>query len=284
MTSQFGVVLRSERGDDVAHDLQGVGVVGGEVIGDAGDAGVQGTAAELFGGDLLAGGGLDQGRAAEEDRALVGDDDRLIGHGRNVGAAGGTGAEDGGQLRDPSGRERGLVVEDAAEVLTVGEHIVLVGQVRAAGVDEIDAREVVLLRDLLRPEVLLHGHGIVGAALDGGVVGHDDAFAAGDSADAGDDPGSRAGIVVHAVRGQRGEFEERSARIEEVLDALARQQLAPVDMTLPGLLGPASGGGPNALPEFGDEFGVGLGVDLPRRRTDRSSHCSHSILISVNFP
>src|SRR5699024_2531603 len=89
------------------------------------------------------------------------------------------------------------------------------------------------------PEVLLHGHGIVGAALDGGVVGHDDAFAAGDSADAGDDPGSRAGIVVHAVRGQRGEFEERSARIEEVLDALARQQLAPVDMTLPGLLGPA---------------------------------------------
>src|SRR5699024_5985305 len=124
--------LGPERLDDIAHDLQSVGVGGGEVNGDAGDARVQGAAAELFGGDLLAGGGLDQRRAAAEDRALVGDDDRLIGHGRNVGAAGGAGAEDCGQLGDPRGRERGLVVEDAAEVLAVGEYVVLVGQVRTA--------------------------------------------------------------------------------------------------------------------------------------------------------
>ena len=48
-----------------------VGVVGGEVVGDARDARVHVAAAELLGGDLLAGRGLHERRAAEEDRALV---------------------------------------------------------------------------------------------------------------------------------------------------------------------------------------------------------------------
>ena len=46
-------------------------VVVGEVIGDAGDARVHVAAAEVLGVDHLAGGGLHQRRAAEEDRALV---------------------------------------------------------------------------------------------------------------------------------------------------------------------------------------------------------------------
>ena len=84
------ITLRPEGGDDVAHDLQRVGVIGREVVGDAGDPGVQRSAAELFGGDFLTSGGFDQRRAAEEDRALLGDDDRFVGHGRDIGAAGGT--------------------------------------------------------------------------------------------------------------------------------------------------------------------------------------------------
>ena len=47
------------------------------------------------------------------------------------------------------------------------------GQERAAGVDEVDARQAVLLGDLLRAQVLLDGQRVVRAALDGRVVGDD---------------------------------------------------------------------------------------------------------------
>ena len=59
------------------------------VVGDAGAAGVDLGAAELLGRHVLAGRGLHQRRAAEEDRAGALDDDRLVAHRRHVGAAGG---------------------------------------------------------------------------------------------------------------------------------------------------------------------------------------------------
>ena len=43
----------------------------------------------------------------------------------------------------PCGGQVGLVEEDPAEVLAVGEHLVLHRQERAAGVDEVDARQPV---------------------------------------------------------------------------------------------------------------------------------------------
>ena len=96
----------------------------------------------------------------------------------------------------PLARQVGLVVEDAAEVVAVGKHLVLLGQEGAAGVDQVDARQVVLLRDLLRAQVLLHRHRVVGAALHGGVVGDHHAVHALDAADAGD----HAGRSVHRRR------------------------------------------------------------------------------------
>ena len=183
---------RAERGDDVADDAQRVRVVVGEVVGDAGDARVQVAAAQLLGRDDLAGGRLHQRRAAEEDRALVADDHGLVAHRRHVRAARGARAEHGGDLRDAAAGHRGLVVEDPAEVLAVGEDVVLLGQEGAAGVDEVDARQPVLQRHLLRAQVLLDRHRVVGAALDGGVVGDDHALAPGHPADAGDHPGAGA--------------------------------------------------------------------------------------------
>ncbi len=176
--------------------------------------------------DDLAGRGLHERRAREEDRALVADDDRLVAHRRHVRAAGRARAHHDGDLRDPLRAHVGLVEEDAAEVVAVREDVVLQRQERAAGVDEVDARQMVLLGDLLRAQVLLDRHRVVRAALHRRVVRDDHAFDAVDAADAGDDAGRRRVVVVHAVRGELPDFEERRAGVEQAVDAFARQQLA----------------------------------------------------------
>ena len=191
-TSQAGRGRLRQGGDDVPDDLQGMLIVLGQVVRDAGDPGVHVAAAELLGGDDLADRGLHQRRAAQEDGALVADDHGLVAHRRNVGAAGGAGAHHGGDLRDLRRGHPRLVVEDPAEVLLVREDLVLLGQERAARVHEVDAGQPVLQRDFLRPQVLLDRHRIVGAALDGGVVGDHQHLAAVHQADAGDHPGARA--------------------------------------------------------------------------------------------
>ena len=119
-----------------------------------------------------------------------------------------------------------LVVEDAAEVVAVGEDLGLQRQERAAGVHEVEAGQAVLGRDLLRAQVLLHREREVGAALHGGVVGHDHDLAAAHAADAGDEAGRGRGAVVEAVGGEGADLEEGRPGIEQALDALADQELA----------------------------------------------------------
>ena len=218
------------------------------------------AAAEVLGRDDLPGRGLHQGRAAEEDRALVLDDDRLVGHRRDVGAAGGAGAHDAGDLRDAAARQVGLVEEDPAEVLAVGEHLVLHRQEGAAGVDEVDAGQPVVAGDRLRAEVLLDRDRVVGAALDGRVVADHHALAPADPADAGDDAGRRDGVrvvrprAVHPGRGQRAQLEERAAGVQEPVDPVADQQLAAVGVLGASALGPALPDEGEPLAELVDEL------------------------------
>ena len=160
-------------------------------------------AAEGLGVDHFAGRGLHQRRAAEKDGALIADDDRLVRHRRNIGAAGRAGAHHDGDLGNALRGHARLVVEDAAEMLPVGEDLVLIGKVRTAGIHEIDAGEGVLLGDLLGPQMLLHGHGVVGAALDRRVVDDDDAITPLDTGDAGDEPGAGDLLAIEPVGGER---------------------------------------------------------------------------------
>ena len=217
---------RREVGDDRAYQRERVLVVGSKVIGDAGDTRVHVGAAEFFRGDDLAGRGLHERRAAQEDRAVARDDHRLVRHRRHVRTAGRARAHDRGDLRDALARHARLIVEDASEVIAVGEDVRLHRQERAAGVDEIDARQVVLLRDLLRAQMLANGQRVVGAALDGRVVRDDHAVAALDRCDPGHDTGRRRRVAVDAVGGQRAQLEERRRGIGQPVDPLAGRQLA----------------------------------------------------------
>ena len=108
----------------------------------------------------------------------------------------------------------------------VGENLVLLGQERAAGIDEIEARQAIVPRDVLGAKMLFHRHRIIGAALDGRIVGNDHAFAARHAPDP-CDKARRMGIAaIESVRGKRADFQERRAGIEQQIDAVPRQKLA----------------------------------------------------------
>ena len=254
-----------------------MGVVLRQVVCHAGQASVHVAPAEVFGADHLAGGGLHQRRAAEEDGALITHDHRLVGHRRDISAAGSTRAHDDGNLRDALGGQVGLVVEDAAEVVAVGKHLVLLRQKGTAGVDQVDARQVVLLGDLLGAQVLLDRHRVVGAAFHGGIVGDDHAFGAFDPADAGDQPGCRCIVVVHAVGGKLADLEEGRARIEQVVDALARQKFAaagvPRARSLATALRDLRGLGAQIVDERAQSLRIGF--ELRRARIDMRLDYSH---------
>ena len=233
-------------------------VVESLVVGDAGAAGMDLGATQLLGRDVLAGRRLHQRRSAEEDRPCPADDHGLVAHRRHVRAAGRARAHHQRDLGDPGGRHPGLVVEDPAEVIAVREDLGLERQERPARIDQVDARQPVLERDLLGPQVLLDGHRVVGAALDRGVVGDDHAGGALDATDAGDHPRARCIVVVEAGGGERTQLEERRARVEESLDAFADGELAAFAMARDRAFvaaRPTSRDGRLSRPKVGNERG-----------------------------
>ena len=80
--------------------------------------------------------------------------------------------------------------------------------------------------------MLLHGERVVGPALHGRVVGDDHAGAAGDLADAGDQPRARQLIVVDVLRRERRELEERRSGIEQRVDPARAPAACPASRCL----------------------------------------------------
>src|SRR3989344_2364976 len=189
-------------------------------------------AAEVFGADHFTGGGFYQWWAGEEDGGLVAHHDGFIRHGRHIGATSGAGAHDHGDLRDAHGRHIGLVEEDSPKVLAVREYLILARQVGAAGVDQVDARQAILLSNGLRAQVFFHRQRVVATAFYRGVVGHDHAFDTLDSADAGHYTCRRHFFAVHLMGGQLTDFEKRRADIQQTVNPFTWQQFAARGVTL----------------------------------------------------
>ena len=147
-------------------------------------------------------------------------------------------------------------------MVTVREHFVLIRQIRAARIDQINAGQVVLLGDFLRAQVLLDGQRVVGAAFDRGVVADDHAINAADAANADDQAGAGRVALVHAERGQWRDFEERRAGVEQHLHAVAWQQLAARRVPGAGHFAPASGGLGELHMQVIDQRAHGAGIGL----------------------
>ncbi len=218
-------------------------------------------------------------RTAEENGPLLLDDHHLVAHRGHVGPARRARAEHERDLGNAGRRHARLVEEDAPEVLAVGKHVGLERQERAAGVDEVDAGQAVLERDLLGAEVLLDGDRVVGTALHGGVVGDDHRRPAVDRADPGEHAGARRAALVHAVGRERRQLEERRAGIEEPVDALTGGELAALGV-LGARRGSAAGaGGLEVAAQLVDGRAHGGGVLLELRRVGadaaRDLRCAH---------
>ena len=209
-----------------ARQCQRMGVVLGQIIRHARQARVHVATAEVFGRDDLARRGLHQRRAGEEDRALFLHDDGHVRHRGHVSTARGAGAHDHGDLGDALGAHPRLIVEDCAEMVAVGENLVLVGQVRTAGVHQIDAGQMVRLGNLLRAEVFLHRHRVVGAALHGGVVADHHDLMALHPTNARDHPRTGCRAAIKPMRCCGADLQKRAAGVEKVRHPLAGQHLA----------------------------------------------------------
>src|SRR5215471_4797065 len=193
-------------------------------------------APQFLGAHRLPGCGLHKRRTAEKNGALVTHDDSLVRHRRDIGAARRTRSHHGGNLGDPGGGEIGLIIEDTAEMIAIGKHLGLARQIGAPGIDQIDAWQSILECDLLRAKVLFNRKRKISAALDGGIIGNDDAFPPLDSTYTANQSGAVDCVLIHAVRRQRRQLKKRRAGIDEPQHPLAGQQLAPrgVALACPG--------------------------------------------------
>src|SRR5262249_52212715 len=135
-------------------------------------------------------------------------------------------------LRDALGGHLRLIVEDAPKVVAVGKDIGLQREESATGVYKVDARQTVLLGDLLGAQVLFDRHREVGAALDRGVIDDQHTFLSLHHAYTGDDASGGRLAFVHTPSGERVELQEWCLGVAEHLDALAGEQL--VTLAVPG--------------------------------------------------
>ena len=211
-----------EAAHDLAAQADGVDLVGGQVVGQAGHPGVHGRPAQLLVGRLLAGGHLDQRRAAQEDLGALLDHDDVVAHARDVGPAGRGVAEHQGHGGHGRRRAPGEVPEGPAPG---DEQLGLGGEVGPARLHQVDDRQPVLEGDVRGPGALAEGERVHGPAPHGGVVGADQALDPLDHADA--DDRRRPDLVLGAPGGQGAQLEEGRVPVEQQLDALPGQAACP---------------------------------------------------------
>ena len=208
--------------DDLAPDMNCLVLARGAIVAGARYAGMHVGAAEFFHCDFLAGRGAHQRRAAEKHGARAAHDHVVVRQGRNIGAAGGAVAEHQRELLDAHFRQERLIAENPARHVFVGKNLGLKLQEAARRIAEVDDRQTIFHGDVERADDLLGRQRIPGAAFDRGIVGPDDHLAARHHADADDRACRRRVAAIGHVGGERRQFEERRAGVEQFFDAVAR--------------------------------------------------------------
>src|SRR5450830_802302 len=138
----------------------------------------------------------------------------------------------------------------------------------AARIHEVDRRKGVLHGDLLRPEMLLQGDRVIGAAFHRRVVRDDDDLAARDAAHSRHEARAGRGVLVETPARERRDLEKGGSRIEKALEALADEKLAARDVPRALLLSAAFPGLRELAAQARGERAVVGGI-LPELRRGR---------------
>ena len=164
----------------------------------------------------------------EENGPVSLNDQGLVRHDRQVGATGYARAENYRNLVDPLGRQACIVKKDTTEMVSVGEDLLLHRQKDPGRVDQIDQRQAIFHRDLLRPQDFLAGQREPRPRFDRSVVRHHHAFTIFDSAEAHNHAGRRRAtpLPVQIPGRERTDFEQLSALVNQGFDPFTREQLA----------------------------------------------------------
>lgn len=173
--------------------------------------------------------------ASEVDGAIGLDDDRLVRHGRHIRTACSAHPKHTGDLGNLLRGHYSLVPElppSIREHLRADATVLACIELRTAPVDEVDAGEMVHLGNLLRPDVLVECLREENPSLDCGVIAQEDTFPPVHQPDTGDHAGAMDLPVIAAICGKRSQFHESSARVDDLLDSLPGQELAPRAMKL----------------------------------------------------
>ena len=125
----FGPLHPVQRRHDAPRQRQCMRVILRIVVCDTAAARMRVRPAEFLRRHDFTCGRLHERRSAQEDRALVAHDDRLVGHSGDIGPTGRARSHDDSDLRNARRRHVGLVVENAPEVLAVRKNFGLVRQV-----------------------------------------------------------------------------------------------------------------------------------------------------------
>ena len=97
------------------------------------------------------------------------------------------------------GRHIGLIKKDAAKMIAVWKDLILVWKVRAATINEIDARQIISTCNLLGAKVLLYREGKIRAAFHRRIIGNDHTVNTANLADARDHASRRHLVIIHAI-------------------------------------------------------------------------------------
>ena len=204
--------------------------------------------------------GQDDLRAAEMNAAIAAHHDHFVCERRDVGAAGGAAAEHGRNLRHAAGGHATLIEESGAEMVLSWEHLVLLGQERAAAIHEIEARQPVLPRDLLRADVLGDGFGEEAAPFDRRIVCDEHAWRALHNADPGHEPRRPDFVSVEPPSRHGAYFQERAQRIDQHVNPFPHHDLVSRMVTRDHRGAPALGHGAGPLSKRAQQRLVGAGV------------------------